>query len=175
MFHSMNYQFRHSSLYVTEKLEARRPRKHGNSRQGVFVLDSMLTILNIVQNQSQQKGREICFRVSRRLKSHLRLLKGLKLHVFLNILLDADENGWSRVSMTLLEAQTGYNTTTLKRTISTLCKLRIEGRRVLLAVHESGVTGPNCVNHYLIFPSEAEVIKYEGRKIVARLKMIKSQ
>ncbi len=72
--------------------------------------------------------------------------------------------------MTLLKVQTGYNPTTLKKTISALSKLRIEGRRVLLVVRESGIAGSNQVNHCLIFPSEAEVTKYESCRVAAKLK-----
>jgi hypothetical protein len=104
---------------------------------------------------------ELYMQVSFGLRKHLHLFKGAKLAVFIAIALHSDKNGWSKPSTRLLQKETGLNPDTIFKALSEVCVLKIEGHRVLLrkAVRKNGGRFSN--NNYLIFPTKADIEKFE--------------
>ncbi len=94
-------------------------------------------------------------------REHLADFKGARLGVFLAIALHANEEGWAWPSYKTLEAETGYEVHTIIRALGDLCRLRINGRRILLHYQSIRPDGTFDSNRYLIFPSEEEVRLYE--------------
>lgn len=95
------------------------------------------------------------------LNRHLYLFKGTRLHVFLSIVLHSDENGWSRPSVLEIQRDTNFRSTTISNAISALCRMKIDGRRVMLAVSERLKPGVLGKRHFLLFPSQEEIARYE--------------
>ncbi len=93
-------------------------------------------------------------------RKHLRHFKGAKLAVFISITLHADSKGWSTPPMSTLKNDTGYDEATISRAVTDLCKLLIDGSRVLLAIQER-TKGKFVKNRYLLFPSAEEIAKHE--------------
>jgi hypothetical protein len=87
-------------------------------------------------------------------------LKGPPLAIFLAVALHTNRNRWTWPSHKLLSRETGYSIHTVSRTISNLCKLEINGKRLLLHCQPTEI-GTSKSNHYLIFPSQAEIDQYE--------------
>lgn len=91
------------------------------------------------------------------LRKHLHHFKGARLAIFMAIALHADEEGLSFPSYETLERETGYKSDTIANALKDLCKLEIEGHRVLVKYREKDekqryVGG----NRYLIFPTQEE-------------------
>lgn len=91
------------------------------------------------------------------LRKHLHHFKGARLAIFMAIALHADEEGLSFPSYETLERETGYKSDTIAAALKELCKLEIEGHRVLVKYREKDekkryVGG----NRYLIFPTQEE-------------------
>jgi len=99
------------------------------------------------------------------LRDHLHLLKGAKLSVLLAIALHSNEDGWAWPSYDTLMRETGYSEATLKKALDELCKLEIDGRRVLLRYQPQGDGGKFRSNRYLLFPSPEEIAEFEGAGI----------
>ena len=113
-------------------------------------------------------------------RKQLHYFKGANLAVFLAITLHSNEDGWSWPSASFLAAETGYNISTIRTAVRELCKLRIDGHRVLARyqprkvadVNEEASQGKDgagkfATNHYLIFPSEEEADECAGKGIKA--------
>jgi hypothetical protein len=99
-------------------------------------------------------------------RRYLHCFKGADLAVFLAVALHANEGGWSWPSWELIGQETGYSRDTVRRSLARLCKLRIEGHRVLLRYQPRKDEGGQFQsNKYLIFPSAEEVKEYEGQGI----------
>lgn len=92
-------------------------------------------------------------------RKHLRYFKGAKLAVFMAITLHADAKGRSSPSLHMLETETGYDGATISQALTELCKLEVDGKRVLLAVQER-TKGKFVKNRYLIFPSTDEIAEF---------------
>jgi len=100
---------------------------------------------------------------------HLRLFRGARLHVFLAIALHANEEGWAWPSYERLADETGYSRDTVCKALADLCKLSIDGDRVLLRYQpQAEEAGKFESNRYLIFPKAADVEKYEGAGVYHR-------
>src|SRR5688572_1831294 len=108
-----------------------------------------------------ENSEEVHVQVSVALRKHLHLFKGAKLGVFMAIALHSDKHGWSKPSTRVLKRETGFNPDTIFKALAELCELQVEGHRVLLrkGVRRSG--GQFSSNNYLIFPTKAEIEKYE--------------
>lgn len=93
----------------------------------------------------------------------LHQLKGARLHVFMAIMLHADEDGVCYPSYNVLEKETGYGRSTIAQAIKDLCSLSIDGTPILhkwRARNSQGqFEGSNC---YIIFPTEAEMRAHEA-------------
>ena len=94
-------------------------------------------------------------------REHLAEFKGARLGVFLAIALHANEEGWAWPSYKTLQRETGYDKNAVYRALCDLCRLRIDGRRVLLRYQPNNGDGTFESNRYLLFPSEADVMLYE--------------
>jgi hypothetical protein len=90
---------------------------------------------------------------------------GAKLHVFMCIALHSDENGRSWPGYELIEKETGYNRSSIADALRELCRLEIDGHRVLMRYREKDEKG--CFtgsNRYQIFPTAEEVVAYSQGK-----------
>jgi hypothetical protein len=94
-------------------------------------------------------------------RDHLGEFKGARLGVFLAIALHANEEGWAWPSYKTLQRETGYNRGAIYEALCDLCRLRINGRRVLLRYQPASDDGTFESNRYLLFPSEADVMLYD--------------
>jgi hypothetical protein len=93
---------------------------------------------------------------------YLHLFKGARLAVFMALALHTNSEGWATASLALLRKETGYAVGAVARAIGTLSKLKIDGRRVLLAVRERQAVGSYARYHFRIFPADGDVLRYEG-------------
>lgn len=106
-------------------------------------------------------------------RRQLHHFKGANLAVFLAITLHCNEEGWAWPGAQLLAQETGYNISTVRKAIRELCKLRIDGRRVLAKYqprkiasdNEESEAGKFATNHYLIFPSDEEAAACETKGV----------
>ncbi|HEY0545282.1 MAG TPA: helix-turn-helix domain-containing protein [Pyrinomonadaceae bacterium] len=87
------------------------------------------------------------------------------------IALHTDEQGWAWPRVSTIRKETGYEEDTVHKALNKLCEVKIKGRRVLLRAKEPPAhytPEPRDKNYarnfYLIFPSDAEVAKYEGNE-----------
>lgn len=97
-------------------------------------------------------------------RQYLHHFKGAKLGVFMAISLHANENGWAWPSVSLLSQETGYNAGTINTALNELCAMTIDGHRVLLKWQpKQKDSGQFHNNHYLLFPSPAEVAEYKDK------------
>ncbi len=123
----------------------------------------MIQIFNGRSRALGQDTQEAVFlQVSVTLRHHLYHLKGARLGVLMAIALHSNADGWAWPSLPVLKAETGYNIQTISQALSDLCTLTIEGQRVLLAVQDRTAHGTFATNRYLLFPSAAEVARYQG-------------
>lgn len=124
----------------------------------------MITIFNgRKRGLGQTNTEEVYLQVTVTLRQHLHLFKGAKFAIFMAIALHSDDHGWAKPSIPLLEQETGYNKNTISQAIQDLCRLEIDGHRVLLAFQ--GRRGNRAdANRYLLFPTTAEVEEYEYRQ-----------
>jgi hypothetical protein len=128
----------------------------------------MISIYNgRTRGLGQPEQQDIHIQVSVRLRDHLHLFKGARLGVLMAIALHTNEDGWSFPSIPLLRKETGYDASTISKVLTELCKITIDGHRVLLAVQkkEDGKFGNN---QYLIFPTPDDVALYEQGNVDAR-------
>lgn len=96
-------------------------------------------------------------------REHLHKFKGARLGIFLAISLHADENGWAYPSYGLLNRETGYGKDTIARALADLCKMTVNGQRVLLRFQPYDSEAKRWMsNRYLIFPSAEEIARYES-------------
>ena len=122
----------------------------------------MISIFNGRSRTLGQSGGAVYAQLSVDFRSHIHLFKGARLHVFLCIALHADQNGWAFPGIeTRIKRETGYNRETIILALNDLCKMIIDGHRVLLAYQPVGPGGAFLPNQYLIFPTVEEVEKYE--------------
>jgi hypothetical protein len=82
---------------------------------------------------------------------------GAKLAVFMCIALHSDQEGQSFPSINTISRKTGYATSTVSEALNDLCKLTIDGYRVLARTSRTKKDGSNTSNLYIIFPSENEL------------------
>jgi hypothetical protein len=123
----------------------------------------MIQIFNGRSRSLGQDAQEAVFlQVSVKMRQHLHHFKGARLGVFLAIALHSNADGWAWPSLAVLRSETGYNVQTISQALSDLCTLTIDGQRVLLAVQDRAPHGTFATNRYLLFPSAAEVARYQG-------------
>lgn len=108
---------------------------------------------------------EVFAQVSVDFREYLHLFKGAKLNVFMAIALHANEDGWAWPGYAKLCQETGYNVDTIKKALSDLCDMTINGHRVLLRYQPTSDNGTFTSNHYLLFPSVDEATEYDGAGI----------
>lgn len=94
-------------------------------------------------------------------RRHLRCFKGAKLAVFLSLLLHSNEERWADTAISQLERETGYRKQTIENAVRGLCRLELNGRRVMLIVSERKEIGYAARKHYLLFPTESDIARYE--------------
>ena len=95
------------------------------------------------------------------LVKHLCEFKGARLSVFMAIALHSNEDGWAWPSRARLARETGYSVDTVARAVADLCKVRVNGSRVLLRYQPQGVRGIFRSNRYLIFPTLRDLSLFE--------------
>jgi hypothetical protein len=93
---------------------------------------------------------------------YLPLFKGARLAVFMALALHTNSEGWAIVSLALLRKETGYASDTIASAIARLCRLEIDGHRVLMAVRSSRPAGPHAKYYFRIFPADGDLLRYEG-------------
>jgi hypothetical protein len=121
----------------------------------------MISIFNGRKRTLGGSTSEIYAQVSVDFRKYLHVLKGAKLSVFLAISLHTDADGWAWPSRALLARETGYNVHTISDALAELCKITINGQRLLLKYQPLACDGRYGSNHYLIFPSPEECAQYE--------------
>ena len=94
-------------------------------------------------------------------RRHLRRLKGAKLAVLISLLLRSNHEGWIEASIPQLERETGYMKQSIEMALSGLCKLEVDGRRLVLAVPERKRIGIANRIHFRLFPTETEIMRFE--------------
>lgn len=92
---------------------------------------------------------------------YLRCFKGARLPVFISLLIHSDDHGWTATDVGHLERKTGYSRRAIENALSAMCRLKIGNRRILLAVAERKRAGINTRNHFLLFPTETDIARYE--------------
>lgn len=126
----------------------------------------MISIFNGRKRTLGGETSEVYAQVGVKFREHLHHFKGAKLAVFLSIGLHANENGWAWPSVSLLAKETGYNQGTINDALKELCTLTVNGERVLLKFQPKKKNdGQFHSNHYLLFPSAAEVDEYRDKGI----------
>jgi hypothetical protein len=123
-------------------------------------------VISIFNGRSRALGGDgskddIYLQVSVRLRKYLRLFKGAKLSVFMNIALHSDKDGWSKLDVDFIRREGGYSRDAIYEALSGLCELQINGFRVLMRDQSRDTDGKFGPNYYLIFPTEEEIAKYE--------------
>jgi len=105
------------------------------------------------------KEPEFWMRLEFGFRDYLHFFKGAKLAVFMAIVLHSDEDGIAFPSYDYMEQETGYGRDTIGRALNELCKLKIQGKRVLERYRIRDENGHLVgSNRYLIFPSEQDLI-----------------
>jgi len=99
---------------------------------------------------------EIFLNIGVKFRQYLHHFKGADLHVFLSILLHADDRGWSSPSLKQIKQETGYENSTISASLTRLCDTKIDGKRLLFAMQER-TKGKFQKNAYLIFPTDEEI------------------
>lgn len=121
----------------------------------------MLIILNQSRCELKKKlAGEASFHPSLFARRHLRWFKGARLAVFLSLLLHSNEEGWAQADIRQLERETGYKKQAVENAVSGLCKLEVDGQRVLLGVPERKKGGVVCHVHFLLFPTAGDIARY---------------
>lgn len=110
----------------------------------------------------QQPASRVYVQIDVAFRDVLYHLKGARLAVLLAIALHANEDGWAWPSYEQISRETGYDLHTIRNALADLCRLEINGQRVLLRFQPSGSRGRFESNRYLIFPSPEEIARYEG-------------
>lgn len=95
---------------------------------------------------------EIYAKIDVEMRDYLYHFKGAKMLVFLSISLHADANGEAYPSLKQIERETGYNEETIQIALNDLCKLTINGHRVLAKINRRGDGNRFMSNLYQIFP-----------------------
>jgi 5-methylcytosine-specific restriction endonuclease McrA len=95
---------------------------------------------------------------------HMPTFKGAKLAILMDIAMHMDESGWAEVGIKTIEANTGLNPQTISSAITELCKMRINGQRVMLAIQERDAFGVLEHTRYRPFPTESEVAAFQGKE-----------
>ncbi len=129
----------------------------------------MISIFNGRERKLGGSKTEIFAQVNVDFRQHLHILKGARLGVFLAIALHANQHGWAWPSRNLLAHETGYNTNTISRALSNLCRITINGQRLLLRHQTQRGDGTFESNQYLIFPSPQEVLQFENCQLELKL------
>jgi hypothetical protein len=131
----------------------------------------LITIFNgRVRALGQGQIPRVYIQVDVLMRKHLHLFSNSEWKVFTVIALHSDQDGWAWPGITTLAREAGIHQNTVKRALAGLCKLRIEGRRVLLRYQPRregrliqskdggrGGKGRFDSNRYLIFPSAEEI------------------
>lgn len=92
--------------------------------------------------------------ISIALREYLYLFKGSKLAVLMSLALHSDEAGWVSNIDDFLSTETGYHKATVAYTISELCRLKVNNRRVLMKYQTTSADGASADTRYRLFPSE---------------------
>jgi len=118
----------------------------------------MITIFNGKQRRlGHGASDEVYVQVEVRLREHLSNLKGARLSVLLAIALHADADGLAWPSYGTLVRETGYARDTVARALSDLCKVTLDGHRILARWQPVTSAGQFTSNRYLVFPSTEEL------------------
>lgn len=123
-----------------------------------------MLLISIYNGRSRQLGEitEVAYmKTNVAFRDFLSLFKGSKLAVFTAIALHSDEQGWSHPSIPTLCRETGYCRDSIFDALDDLCRLTIDGHRVLLYHQPRKEDGAFKPNHYLVFPTSDEIALYE--------------
>lgn len=121
-------------------------------------------LITIFNGREIQLGEGDTPRIYLQVDVHLRdllyLLKGAKLAVFLAVAFHSNSRGWSWPSRRRIAKETGYTEDTVSSMLTELCKMEIEGNRLLLR-YQPNRNGIFSTNMYLIFPTDADLAQFE--------------
>jgi hypothetical protein len=108
------------------------------------------------------KDRGLFLMMDFRFRNILHLFHGPKLAIFFCIVLHADKEGRAWPGYDLMRKQTGYNKSTISAVLQELCKMEIEGQRVLLRYRVKDDRGRFDGSYrYIIFPRDEEISEHE--------------
>ncbi len=94
-------------------------------------------------------------------RNDLGRLKGAKRAVLISLLQRCNNEGRVEANVPLLERETGYKKHAIETALSGLCKLEVGGQRLMLIVPErKRIGGANKV-HFLLLPTEADILRHE--------------
>jgi hypothetical protein len=99
------------------------------------------------------------------MRDYINKFKGSALHVFMAIALRTDSEGWCYPNISLIAQNAGVSTDTVHTALNELCKLTIDGSRVLMRVKTKHPDGTFANNRYLIFPTASDIEKYKDYEI----------
>jgi hypothetical protein len=116
---------------------------------------------------AQDPERSAFIQVDVQFLPYLHMFKGAELSVLMALALRMNEDGWCWPSLETLVKDTGYNRRTILRALDSLTQKKIKGRRVLLRAQLRNPDGTFSTNCYLLFPSEEEVEKYDGKVLTS--------
>lgn len=122
----------------------------------------MISVFNGRRRSLGSSSAAVFVQIDAEFRSHLHKFKGAKLAVFLAIALRANEDGWSWPSYQQISRDTGLDLHTIRIALAELCRMEIDGRRVLLRYQPTQENGRFGNNRYLIFPTPEEVARYES-------------
>lgn len=91
---------------------------------------------------------------------YLQIFKGAKLSVLVWILLRGTDDGWVEADISQLERETGYRKHSIERAVRGLCKLEVEGQRIMIAVAERKRRYARNKIHFRLFPTPVDIVRY---------------
>ncbi len=117
---------------------------------------------NNYRNSEKHFSVEATCLLSAAARKHLRQLKGAKLAVLISLLLRCNDEGRAEADILLLERETGYKKHSVETAVNGLCKLKVEGQRLMLIVPErKRICLANKI-HFLLLPTEADILRHKG-------------
>ena len=91
-----------------------------------------ITIFNGRQRELGDEQETAWAQIYTDFRDYLYILKGARLAIFLAIALHANKFGWAWPSRKRLARETGYNEDTVSKALTDLCRIKIDGERLLM-------------------------------------------
>lgn len=121
----------------------------------------MMSIFNGTERGLGTSKSSIWMKLDVEFRTYLKHFKGAKLHVFLDIALHADANGFARPSYDRIREHTGYGRDTIGTALSGLTETLIHERPILIRWRERDPSTQQFVsgNYYVVFPVDDQILE----------------